>query len=184
MNLSTKEMILTSLFTALTAIGAFLSIPIGDVPITLQSMFVILSGLLLGPKLGALSQIVYVLLGLSGVRIFAGFSGGPQTIFKPSFGFLIGFIFAGYIVGRIAHNKKSINFRQILLATIIGTFVIYLFGVPYMYLILNNILDTPISFSMALKTGFIIFLPGDILKTILSSLVALKIYSRINAAHL
>ncbi len=81
MKISTKEMVLASLFTALTAIGAFLSIPVGSVPITLQSLFVILSGLLLGPKLGALSQLVYVLLGLLGVRIFAGFSGGPQSVF-------------------------------------------------------------------------------------------------------
>ena len=83
-----------------------------------------MSGLLLGPKLGALSQLVYVLLGLSGVRIFAGFSGGPQTIFKPSFGFLIGFIFAAYIVGKITNNRSKINFRRVLLATLTGTFVI------------------------------------------------------------
>ncbi|MCF6462131.1 biotin transporter BioY [Clostridium sp. Cult1] len=184
MKLSVKEMVSISLFTALTAIGAFLSIPVGDVPITLQSMFVILSGLLLGPKLGALSQLVYVLLGLSGIRIFAGFSGGPQTIFKPSFGFLIGFIFAAYIVGKITNNRSKINFRRVLLATLTGTFVIYLFGVPYMYLILNNLLGETIPFSTALKTGFIIFLPGDILKAILSSLVASKILLRINIPQL
>src|SRR5690606_41849153 len=107
MKISTKEMVLTSLFTALTAVGAFLSIPVGSVPITLQSLFVVLSGLLLGPKLGALSQLIYVLLGLSGVRIFAGFSGGPQTVFTPSFGFLIGFIFAAFIVGRIVHRDRK-----------------------------------------------------------------------------
>lgn len=180
MNLSTKEMILVSLFTALTAIGAFLSIPIGDVPITLQSLFVILSGLLLGPKLGSLSQLVYVLLGLSGVRIFAGFSGGPQTILKPSFGFLIGFIFAAYIVGKIAYNGKSISLRQVFLATLAGTLVIYLFGVPYMYFILNTVVGKPLPFSVALKTGCIIFLPGDILKAILSSLIASKILGKIN----
>ncbi|MCF6464480.1 biotin transporter BioY [Clostridium sp. Cult2] len=179
MKLSTKEMILASLFTALTAIGAFLSIPIGDVPITLQSMFVILSGLILGPKLGALSQLVYVLLGLSGVRIFAGFSGGPQTIFKPSFGFLIGFIFAAYVVGKIVHHRNSISLRRIFLATLVGTIIIYLFGVPYMYIILNNVMGKSVTFPIALKTGCAIFLPGDILKAILSSLVASKILARL-----
>ncbi len=180
MKLSTKEMILVSLFTALTAIGAFLSIPIGDVPITLQSLFVILSGLLLGPKLGSLSQLVYILLGLSGVRIFAGFSGGPQIILKPSFGFLIGFTFAAYIVGKIAHNGKNISLRQVFLATLAGTLVIYLFGVPYMYFILNTVVGKSLPFSVALKTGCIIFLPGDIFKAILSSLIASKILMRIN----
>ena len=183
MKITTKEMILISLFTALTAIGAFLSIPLGDVPITLQSMFTILAGLLLGPKLGALSQIVYVLLGLSGMRIFAGFSGGPQCIFKPSFGFLIGFIFAAYVVGKISHGGKSIGFKRIFLATLAGTFVIYLFGLPYMYIILNNVMGKAVPMSTAIKTGYLIFLPGDMLKAILSSLVASRVVTKINIVN-
>lgn len=180
MKLSIKEMILISLFTALSAIGAFLSIPMGNVPITLQSMFVILSGLLLGPKLGALSQLVYILLGLSGVRIFAEFSGGPQVILKPSFGFLIGFIFASYIVGKIARGGKSCGFNRILIASLAGTSVVYLFGVPYMYLILNTIMGQSVPFSMALKTGCIIFLPGDLLKAILASWVGSRLLTRVS----
>lgn len=180
MKITTKEMILVSLFTALTAIGAFLSIPLGNVPITLQSMFTILAGLLLGSKLGSLSQLVYVLLGLAGVRIFAGFSGGLQSVLKPSFGFLIGFIFAAYVVGKIAHGGKSIDFKRILLATLAGTFVIYLFGLPYMYIILNSVMGKAISMSTAIKTGCLIFLPGDMLKAILSSLVASKVIKRVS----
>lgn len=179
MKISTKELVLVSLFTALTAVGAFLSIPLGNVPITLQSMFTILAGLLLGPKLGSISQLVYVLLGLSGVRIFAEFSGGPQTILKPSFGFLIGFIFAAFIVGKIGHGGKDTSFKRIFLAALAGTFTIYLFGLPYMYIILNNVMGKSISFSMALKTGCLIFLPGDMLKAILSSLVASKVIKRV-----
>ena len=184
MKISTKEMILVSLFTALTAIGAFLSIPLGDIYITLQSMFTILAGLLLGPKLGSLSQLVYVLLGLSGVRIFAGFSGGPQAILKPSFGFLIGFIFAAFIVGKIVHNGEIIYFRRIFLATLAGTFVIYLFGLPFMYIILNNVMGKAISFPATIKTGCLIFLPGDLLKATLSTLVATKVLRRVNVAKL
>lgn len=183
MKISTKEMVLASLFTALTAIGAFLSIPVGSVPITLQSLFVILSGLLLGPKLGALSQLVYVLLGLLGVRIFAGFSGGPQSVFSPSFGFLIGFIFAASIVGLIAHSNDSISFTRIFVASLVGTFVIYLFGVPYMYMIINHVMGKSISFATALKTGCIIFLPGDTLKAIVSSLIASKVLQRIKLVN-
>ncbi|HFL3828456.1 TPA: biotin transporter BioY [Clostridioides difficile] len=182
MKISIKEMVLVSLFTALTAIGAFLSIPLGDVPITLQSMFTILAGLLLGPKLGSLSQLIYVLLGLSGVRIFAGFSGGPQTILKPSFGFLIGFIFAALVVGKIAHKKNPLDIKKIFLATLVGTFIIYLFGLPYMYLVLNNVVGKSITFSTAIKTGCLIFLPGDMLKAVLSSLVASKVLQRVNIA--
>ncbi|HHV39522.1 MAG TPA: biotin transporter BioY [Tepidimicrobium sp.] len=179
MKLSIREMILISLFTALTAIGAFISIPIGDVPITLQSMFSLLAGLLLGPKLGALSQLVYVLLGLSGIRIFAGFSGGPQTIFKPSFGFLIGFIFAALIVGKFIHDGKLTGLKGIVLTAFLGTFVIYLFGISHMYIILNKMMDKAISLSATIKMGCLIFLPGDILKAILTSFIAFKVLERL-----
>lgn len=183
MKVTTKEMVLVSLFTALTAIGAFLSIPIGNVPITLQSMFTILAGLLLGPRLGALSQLIYVILGLSGVRIFAGFSGGPQTVFSPSFGFLLGFILSAYVVGKITHGERSIGLKRIFFATLMGTLTIYLFGVPYMYMILNNVMAKAISFPTALKTGCLIFLPGDLLKAIVSSFVAIKMIRRINLVN-
>ncbi len=178
MKITTREMILVSLFTALTAIGAFLSIPLGNVPISLQSMFTILAGLLLGPKLGAFSQLIYVLLGLSGVRIFAGFSGGPQSIFSATFGFLIAFIPAAFIVGKITYSERP-SLKRIFLATLAGTLVIYLFGVPYMYMILNNVLANPISFATALKSGCLIFLPGDLLKAIASSLIAVKVINNL-----
>lgn len=183
MKITTREMILVSLFTALTAIGAFISIPVGNVPITLQSMFTILAGLLLGPKLGALSQLVYVLLGLAGVKIFAGFSGGPQTVFSPSFGFLLGFILAAYLVGKVAHSEDIPSLGKIFIATLTGTLVIYALGVPYMYLIINKVLGTSISFGQAMKTGCLIFLPGDLLKAIVSSLVAVKVIRRIDVSH-
>lgn len=183
MKLSVKEMVLISLFTALTAIGAFLSIPVGNVPITLQSMFALLSGILLGPKLGSLSQLVYVLLGLSGVRIFAQFSGGLDSIVKPSFGFLIGFIFAAFVVGKMVY-EMPIDFKRIFLATLAGTFIIYLFGIPYMYMILNNVMGKGLSFSAVIKTGCLIFLPGDMFKAILSALIGSKVLRRMRIAQL
>lgn len=179
MKLSTKEMILISLFTSLTAIGAFLSIPIGEVPITLQSLFTLLSGLLLGPKLGSMSQILYVMLGLFGIRIFANFSGGLQHIFKPNFGFLMGFIFASFIVGKMTHKKSPLNFRKFLLASLMGTFVIYLFGLPYMYFILNLLSRAEIGFLTVLKTGCLVFLPGDLLKAAVASFVASNVANRV-----
>lgn len=174
MKLSTKEITLVSLFTALTAVGAFLNIPIGEVPITLQTLFVILSGLILGPKLAALSQIVYLVLGLIGLPIFTGFTGGIQSVMKPSFGFIIGFIFAAYIVGKIADFEEEISSIKIWIASLAGTIVIYLFGLPYMYYILNMVMAKGLSFNAILNLGCILFLPGDILKLIVASLVATK----------
>lgn len=178
MKITVKEMILISLFAALTAIGAFISIPIGSIPITLQSLFTILAGLLLGPKLGSLSQIIYILLGLSGARIFGNFSGGPQSILTPSFGFLVGFIFAAYIVGKITYYNKYISFKHLLLASFAGTFIIYLFGIPYMHIVLNKVMGQKFTLVQTLKAGCLIFLPGDILKAFISSSIAFKIKKR------
>lgn len=175
MKISTKEMALVSLFTALTAIGAGISIPLGTVPITMQSIFVILSGIILGPKLGALSQIVYVVLGLIGLPVFANFTGGLQSILKPSFGFIIGFIFASYIAGKISHSDGMVSKSKIWMASITSSIVIYMIGLPYMYYIINIAMSKRMSFEVILKTGFLIFLPGDILKFIVASLISIKV---------
>lgn len=179
MKVTTKEIILVSLFTALTAIGAFISIPLGPIPFTLQSMFTILAGLFLGPRLGALSQAVYILFGLSGMRIFANFSGGPQYIFAPSFGFLLGFIPAAYLVGKIAHSDKKISFIKLFLASCLANVTIYLLGLPYMYVILNYLVKTSIGFSQVIKVGCLVFLPGDLLKIGLVSLIGSRIGGRV-----
>lgn len=174
MKISIKEMTLVAMFTGLTAIGAGISIPLGQVPITMQSLFVILSGLILGANLGALSQIVYVVLGLIGLPIFAGFTGGLQSIMKPSFGFIIAFIFTAYIVGRIAYSESNLIKRKIWLASLVGTLVMYVIGLPYMYYILNNLMGSEFSFNTIVKIGCLIFLPGDFLKFVLASIIAIK----------
>jgi len=174
MKLTIRQMTLVAMFAALTSIGAFISIPLGEVPITLQTLFVLLSGLILGPKLGGLSQLIYLILGLIGLPIFAGFTGGLQTVMKPSFGFLIGFVFAAYLVGKIAYLKKESSALHIWLASLGGTIVTYLFGLPYMYYILNIVLGKGLSFSAVFNMGCLLFLPGDILKLIVASLVAIK----------
>ena len=174
MKLSTKNMALVAMFTSLTAIGAFISIPLGPVPITLQSLFVILSGLILGPKLGALSQIVYILLGLVGAPIFSGFTGGPQSLMTPSFGFVIGFVFAAYVVGKIAHLDSSLSPKRVWIGSFLGSVVIYLFGLPYMYYMLNIIMGNGFSFLNIMQMGCFLFLPGDIAKFIISSLIGFK----------
>lgn len=175
MKISTKEITLVSLFTALTAIGAGISIPIGEVPITMQTLFVLLSGIILGPKLGALSQIIYIMLGLVGIPIFAGFTGGAQSVMKPSFGFIIGFVFAAYIVGKITHTSEGLSSKKIWIGSLMGTIVIYLFGLPYMYYMLNIIMAKNLGFYAILKGGCLLFLPGDLIKLVVASVVSVKI---------
>lgn len=184
MKISIRDMALVSMFTALTAIGAFISIPLGPVPITLQSLFVILSGIVLGARLGALSQIVYILLGLIGLPIFAGFTGGIGSVMKPSFGFIIGFIFAAFIVGLISHREGHLSIKRITLASLAGTVVIYIFGLPYMYYILNTVMGSGLSFIQIFNMGCLLFLPSDFVKFIVASYVGVKLLKVLNISKL
>jgi biotin transport system substrate-specific component len=168
-------MALVAVFSALTAMGAWISLPLGPVPITMQSLFVLLSGIVLGAKLGALSQLLYIFLGLIGLPIFAGFTGGVQSIMKPSFGFIIGFVFAGFIVGKIVNSNKNPSTIRIVFASCIGSLTIYLFGLPYMYYTLNVIIGQKLSFSSVFNMGCLIFLPGDFLKFILASILGKRL---------
>ena len=158
---NTRPLILTALFAALTAIGAFLQIPLGVTSITLQFFFTALAGLLLGPKWGALSQAVYVGLGLAGLPVFTQ-GGGPGYVFQPSFGFLLGLIPAAAVIGLLAGDRAQP--WRIVLAFVAGDAVLYLAGVPYMYLILNVYLGRAMTLTQVLWAGMVIFLPGDLLK--------------------
>lgn len=182
MKIGVKEMALVSMFTALTAVGAFISIPMGPVPITLQTLFVLLSGMLLGPKLGALSQIVYIALALVGIPIFSGFSGGPQILLKPSFGFAVGFVFAAYIIGIIVHGNINVKYK-LFIGALMGSIVIYIFGLPYMYYILNTVMKMELSLSTVLNMGFILFIPGDLVKLISAVVISKKALPLLNYAN-
>ena len=102
----TKSMIYCGLFTALIAAGAFIKIPVPVVPFTLQYLFTMLAGLFLGSRKGMISVVAYMLLGLAGLPIFSE-GGGIWYIFKPSFGYIIGFCLGTYVTGLIAERLKQ-----------------------------------------------------------------------------
>ena len=105
--LSTKSMVLCAMFTALVAVGAFIQIPVPYMDyFTLQFFFVLLAGLILGGNKGAISVGCYVLLGLIGIPIFAA-GGGIGYIFRPSFGYLVGFIASAFVTGKICEKLKA-----------------------------------------------------------------------------
>jgi len=123
-----RGFILTSLFTSLTAIAAQVSLrlPFTPVPVTGQVLMVLLAGGLLGPKLGALSQLEYLALGAAGLPIFAGYTGGLLAIAGPSGGYLFGFVAAAWIVGLLCRRQG--NWLKMALGCLSGIFFIYLFG--------------------------------------------------------
>lgn len=162
-------MILVSLFAALTATGAFISIPIGLVPISLQNLFTFLSGMVLGSKLGALSQLIYILLGAIGLPVFSGFRGGLGVLFGPTGGFLFGFVISAYVVGKLIEQLKENNICLHFAAGCLGVFIIYITGVAQLMVV------TRLNIKEALLVGVVPFLLGDCLKVITASFLAIRI---------
>lgn len=175
--MKTRDIILVALFAALTSIGAYINIPIPYVPITLQLFFCIFAGIILGAKLGMLSQIVYLIIGLCGIPVFAGGAGGPSYIFTPSFGYILGFIAAAYVIGKLVEDLKyeEISFIRLFLIETIGVFVIYVFGVIYLYIIMNFYMGKATTAFMAIKYGFIPFIIGDLIKCAAAAVAGRKI---------
>lgn len=178
-NNTLRNITLSGIFTALIIVGAFIKIPIPNLPITLQTFFTALAGIILGRKWGALSVTVYVLLGLAGMPIFAKGGGGFGYILTPTFGFLIGFIAGCWLTGLLFERAKQKNALSVALSSMAGYGVIYAIGLPYFYLITNVYMGTPKSIGWVLYYCFLITLPGDIIKCAALSLLAPRIAPRI-----
>lgn len=171
MKMKARDLNLIALFAALTAIGAFINIPVPYVPFTLQFLFCALGAILLGSKRGMIAQLLYIIVGLIGIPVFTK-GGGPQYIFQPTFGYLIGLIAGAFVIGKTIEILKVVNFKTVLISTFLGLSVIYVFGVGYLYLIQNFYLGQTMSMIHAIYTGAILCLGGDIAKSIVISLVA------------
>lgn len=170
---SLRGMVYASMFGALTAIGAYIIIPLPPVPITLQTLFLNLAGALLGGYLGALSQVVYILLGVIGLPVFAGGKAGLGVLFGPTGGYLFGFVLAAFVVGKLIAVRKHPGLVWVVASMLAGMVIIYILG------ILQLTLVAKLSVEKAVVVGALPFLPGDIVKIVLASLIYLKTRNRI-----
>jgi biotin transport system substrate-specific component len=177
--MKTRSLVLVALFAALTAIGGFIKIPIPYVPFTLQIVSVYLAGCLLGPKLGMLSQFVYVLIGLAGAPVFAE-GGGPSYVFKPTFGYLIGFILGAYVNGWLIQRFKFARAASIFLANFSSLLVVYLIGCLWLYVSMRFIVEKPFTIGQTLFFGFVLPVPGDIFLCAICSIIVARILPRTN----
>ena len=126
-----------AVFTALIIVGGLISVPIPftQVEVSLQTLFVITAGLLLGGRDGALAVIVYLAMGLLGLPVFTQ-GGGLAYVFKPSFGYLIGFPIGALVSGAMCGRLKNVTRGKAFLCALAGMIPIYVFGVTYQVLIL------------------------------------------------
>ena len=179
--MSARKLVYTALFAVLTAVGAFLRIPLGVSSITLQFLFTAMAGVLLGAGGGALSQAVYVVLGLVGLPIFTA-GGGFGYVLQPTFGFLLGLIPMALIIGLLTRREKC-GFWRMVLACVAGLAVLYAVGVPYMALILNGYMGKGMSVSALLWAGMLPFLPGDAIKIAVTAVLCPLLRKRIISAR-
>lgn len=163
---STKEMALIGVMTAVTCVAApfAIPIPISPVPITLTTLILYLSIYILGARKSLISYVVYLAIGLMGLPVFSGFSGGFGKLAGPTGGYLIGFLFMLPLTGMLFETvAKNIGLR--ILALAFGTLIAYLFGTVWICLQLH------LDFISGLWLGGIPYLPGDIVKIILAAIV-------------
>ncbi|MGZ3535954.1 MAG: biotin transporter BioY, partial [Thermodesulfobacteriota bacterium] len=102
-----RMVVLASLMAAMTAVGAYIYVPIGPVPIILSTLFAILSGLLLGSRWGSASMALYLLVGAIGLPVFAGGKGGFAHFLGPTGGYLFGYLVASWITGFISERSQG-----------------------------------------------------------------------------
>jgi biotin transport system substrate-specific component len=171
-SLAVRKMVYGSLMAALIAVGAFIAVPIGPVPIVLQNLFVMLAGLLLGGRWGCISVAIYLLAGALGLPVFAGGSGGIARLVGPTGGYLIGFAPAALVIGWLS-GRGGGRFVGDVAAMVVGTIIIYVIGVTWLGVVAD------LSPKAALLVGMVPFLPGDAVKIIIAAIVARKLRSRI-----
>ena len=172
--ISTQELVLGGIFTTLIAVGAFIKIPVPVVPFTLQFLFTMLAGLLLGGRRGAMSVGVYILLGLIGLPIFAE-GGGFWYILKPSFGYLLGFMLAAYVTGRMVERRARLSTGWVTAVNFLGLFIVYAAGMIYYYVICNYVIDTPIALGPLFLYCFVLAVPGDICLCVLAAILTVRV---------
>ena len=181
MSKSTIRSVFIALFAALICSGCFISIPIGLVPITVQNMFALMSGVILGSIHGAAAVGIFLLLGALGIPVFSGVKGGIAIISGPTGGFLIGYfvgaLAAGLIAGSPKLEEKKLTAKvvgKIILATLVAFILNYAAGIPW-FMSVMEAKGAAKSLHEALKICLIPFIPGDSIKIIVTIILSLLI---------
>lgn len=167
------------MFVVLIAVGANITsmVPfmvVGGVPITLQTFFVVLAGLVLGSRLGVLTTSVYAFIGLAGIPVFAQYGAGLGMLLKPTFGFILSFILSSYIVGKMVYKSDRVS--TFIFASLVGTAINYAFGTNWMYFAYKFWSDAPEGFTYGMAWLWMLApLPKDIILAIFAGSFAYRL---------
>ena len=164
-----KLLVFSALFAALTAAIAPFKIPLGftPVPITLQTLAVLMSGAMLGPYYGALAMILYVVVGALGLPVFAGGGSGIGAVLGPTGGYLISYFAAAFVIGKVVQMRKEPKYVDYVVAMTAGTLIIYLLGAGWAMVVLPELTLTAVLIGWVLP-----FIIGDTIKLLIAAYIA------------
>ena len=193
--LSARSMAITALVTAILCIVSPFSIPIGPVPMTLGVLVVLLAVFILGRRRGTMAVALYLLIGLAGLPVFSGFSGGAGKLFGPTGGYLIGYLPMVWIAGRFIEKsteykeKKKTALSIQILGMALGLAVLYLLGTTWFTLLMNRRMVAGsaaerMTFLRAVQVCVLPFVPVDLIKIVLAAMLGNLLRSRLRAADL
>lgn len=163
--------IFTALFTALIAAGSFIKVPLGAVPVTLQTLFVFMAGLLLPPLNASLSVLVFIVLGLIGLPVFTS-GGGIGALISPTGGFIIGFLLAA-LAGSILASRKHDSILYNVFVVLVMEIIVYLIGIPWLRINLST------TWAKAFTVGLVPFIPGDAIKIAVAAVSSKILYPEV-----
>ena len=168
--MKTRTLVFTAIFASLSAVISPLSIPIGAVPINFVHIPIFISGAVLGAKFGAISQVIFILLGVIGMPVFGGFNSGPAILLGPTGGFILSYIVCSFLVGWFSRKNNVMT----ILAMFLGLLVTYTMGTLWFMFITRN------SLIVSLSVTVFPFLVGDFFKVIISFLIINRIITKID----
>lgn len=161
-------------FAAALAAASFIRIPLGPVPLTLQSTAALLCGYCLGPSRGAAATLLYTGIGLAGIPVFTT-GGGPAAVLSPTFGYIIGFTVSALVVGFLANRIRRRNALTAYLVMLAGLVCLYIPGLVWLFFILRHISNAPPDIAAILQTGLFIPFVGDLLKTVPAAVIGPRV---------
>lgn len=175
--MNTKKLAMTAAIAALASLAGIIHwVSPTLIPFSFMPFMALLSGIILGAEYGALAMLVYMILGLLGLPVFATAPyGGIGYVFKPSFGYLLGYVAAAYVAGKI---YRPGNFWWALIAALGGLFALYLFGLTYFYAVFRFVLDKPKDVAQVLAMGFLPFILWDLLKAAVAAWIGNEVVRR------
>jgi biotin transport system substrate-specific component len=164
------DIALVSAGAALVAVSAQVVVPLQPVPITGQTLAVLLVGVSLGALRGAISLSLYAVLGIVGLPVYSEASSGWNVIVGPTGGYIIGFVFAAALAGWLAQREWDRKVLWSLLAFLAASVVPFAFGLPWLAAFLGSV-GAPNDLQSVLIAGFYPFIPGGIIKAVLGAAI-------------